>query len=380
MKHPSAPHLLALFACLLGGTPAAAETRLEKLPDSLLALPLVNGPDVRRALEPLSQQLLPSTGWLESAKGKPLASVTFVGEEGYFLTKASEVARLGQCRLKLHTGDSALQVREIRRDVKLDLVLGLALAAEIPIRVTPVRWAPSLSAQLGQWLCSPGLNASAPKPSARQALLQLGVLSAARRPIPGQGAALGISMAGRSPETEPDENNANESRGVRITSVAAESPARQAGLQEDDILIEVAGQPVLTFARVNELVKNRQPGDEILVRLLRDGKEIVKRVRLASRSRVIANWEGDDYANGGISIRTDDYPEILQHDLPLNPWDMGGPVFNLQGHAIAINIARADRISTFALPMERFRDTLDQWLKADRHPPTAEKTGEPGVD
>ena len=96
-------------------------------------------------------------------------------------------------------------------------------------------------------------------------------------------------------------------------------------------------------------------------------------MRLASRSRIVANWEGDDYANGGISIRTDDFPEILQHDLPLFPHDMGGPVFDLQGHAIAVNIARADRITTFALPMERFREALEKWLEADRHPAAAKR-------
>ena len=47
---------------------------------------------------------------------------------------------------------------------------------------------------------------------------------------------------------------------------------------------------------------------------------------------------------------------------------MGGPVFDLQGRAIAVNIARADRITTFALPVERFRDALEKWLEADRHP------------
>ena len=56
---------------------------------------------------------------------------------------------------------------------------------------------------------------------------------------------------------------------------------------------------------------------------------------------------------------------MLQHDLSLTPADMGGPVFDLNGRAIGINIARADRITSYALPMESFRPTLEQWLAAE---------------
>jgi S1-C subfamily serine protease len=190
--------------------------------------------------------------------------------------------------------------------------------------------------------------------------LHLGVLSASRRPIPGMGAALGIT-------------GKPVAKGLQITSIAEESPARAASMRENDILLEVAGRPARSIPEVNAIIQKLQPGDEVQIKFLRNAKEIRKQVRLASRSRVVANWEGDDYANGGISIRTDDFPEVLQHDMPLFPHDMGGPVFDLQGRAIAVNIARADRITTFALPMERFRNTLEKWLEADRHPPTAEK-------
>jgi hypothetical protein len=342
--------------------PARAESRLEKLPGSLMALPLLNGPEVRRALADLSLQTLPSAGWLEDQKGRALAGVTFVGVEGYFITKASEVVRLDDCRLRPRPGESSLAVREIRREVKLDLALGQVIStSNVPIIVKPVTWAPSAGAGLGHWLVSPALTAlEQGQEGVPHFELNLGVLSAARRPIPGMGAALGIT--GRPAD-----------KGLHITSVAAESPARTAGLRENDILLEIAGQPAPSIPEVNAIIQKRQPGDEVQIKVLRQGKEFRKQVRLASRSRVVANWEGDDYANGGISIRTDDFPEVIQHDMPLYPHDMGGPVFDLKGRAIAVNMARADRITTFALPMERFRDTLEKWLEADRHPPAAEK-------
>jgi S1-C subfamily serine protease len=345
--------------------------RAELVPDSLLPLPLTNGPEVRRALEGLAGQTLPSSGWLELASKKPLAAVTFVGQDGYFLTKASEITRMERCFLKTSAEAPRLSVREVRRDVKLDLALGQVVAPDSPLTFLPVKWSPAAAAGLGTWICSPGAVWSAQAPAEHRPELRLGVVSAATRAIPGEGAALGIRMATQEEQTGPDAD-----KGVVILGVAAESPAQAAGLKRGDVLVEIAGQAVADFKQVNDLVKNRQPGDEIAIKLLREGKEVRKRLRLASRSRVIANWDGDDYANGGISIRTDQFPRVIQHDLPLNPHDMGGPVFNLQGEAIAINIARADRITTFALPTELFRAKLEQWLEADRHPPKAQPSSE----
>lgn len=157
-KHPNRNHDSTLQQSLWGATgllltlvsPVSAESRLEKLPGSLLPLPLVNGPEVRRALLDLSRQVLPSSGWLEDAKGRALVGVTFVGKDGYFISKASEILHLSDCRLRPRPSEDTWAVREVHRDVKLDLVLGQALTPDNrPISVVPVTWAPSTSANLG---------------------------------------------------------------------------------------------------------------------------------------------------------------------------------------------------------------------------------------
>jgi S1-C subfamily serine protease len=45
---------------------------------------------------------------------------------------------------------------------------------------------------------------------------------------------------------------------------------------------------------------------------------------------------------------------------------MGGPLINLDGKAIGINVARVDRVTTFALPMEVFLSKVQQWMVSDR--------------
>jgi serine protease Do len=51
-----------------------------------------------------------------------------------------------------------------------------------------------------------------------------------------------------------------------------------------------------------------------------------------------------------LSDVTTGFPAILQHDQPINPQDCGGPIVDLSGHVSALNIARAGRVATYAIP------------------------------
>ncbi len=41
---------------------------------------------------------------------------------------------------------------------------------------------------------------------------------------------------------------------------------------------------------------------------------------------------------------------VLQHDIPLSPEECGGPLLDLDGHCVGINVARAGRVKTLAVP------------------------------
>ncbi|MEZ5384430.1 MAG: S1C family serine protease [Prosthecobacter sp.] len=308
-----------------------------------------NGSQTLASLSSLEPLTLPCSARIESILGRAICTATIVGTDGYILTKASEVPELEKVRARLADGRTA-SLREVHRDVKIDLVLAQAVGIT---GLKAVSFDPSKGLTLGQWLCSTGDTGREPR---------LGIVSARRRKIPGAGAALGIRM---------DDKASKVARGVRIIGIASESPAEAAGLREGDVLIKIAGKVVDQFRRVHELVNTRQPGEVIEVHYLRKNKEETCRVRLASRTKVLQNWEGEDFANGGISLRSDNFPEVLQHDIPLYPTDMGGPVATLEGRVVGINIARADRVTTFALPTEAFWTETQKHIQADRHPPKA---------
>ena len=308
-----------------------------------------NGKHTLSAVDKLKPLTIACAARIESLLGRTICTATIVGEVGYLLIKASEVPELNKIRVKFSDGRTA-DLREVHRETRLDLVLAQAVGIS-GLHVVSLGGAHSLA--IGQWLCSVA-NAGTET--------RIGIVSAKFRRIPGTGAAMGIRM---------DEKGAKEGKGVRIISIASESPAEAAGLQEDDVLVTIAGEKVAESRRVYDIVKQRQPGEIIDIHYLRKNKEESCRVRLASRTKVLQNWEGEDFANGGISLRSDNFPEVFQHDIPLLPADMGGPIATLEGKVVGINIARVDRVTTFALPVEAFWTETQQWMHADRHPPKA---------
>jgi len=72
--------------------------------------------------------------------------------------------------------------------------------------------------------------------------------------------------------------------GVQLAGVITGSPAARAGLVKGDILVSFAGQPVSDLAGFTVLLRRQQPGDQVNLELLRDGKRLHYIVLLADRA------------------------------------------------------------------------------------------------
>jgi serine protease Do len=69
-----------------------------------------------------------------------------------------------------------------------------------------------------------------------------------------------------------------------------------------------------------------------------------------------------------LSSRRTGYPIILQHDSVLKPSDCGSPLVDLEGRVLGINISRAGRVESWAIPTEVIRPLLAD-LKAGKGAP-----------
>ncbi len=298
-----------------------------------------NGADTLKAISAVQSHALARTVRLGlKAEGAGIGGV-IVSPDGYVLTVASEFTELKKAKAFLSDGTQA-DLREVKRDDKYDLTLLKIERAGLPF----TQWKPATSLQPAQWLCAYSLHHQE---------MRLGVFSAKRRMIPNSGAVIGVTMG------KTDDN-----RGVLITRVSEESPAQKAGLLADDVLLAINDQSVKNIESVKRLLSKFRPGDTVKIHYEREGKPADCEVQLASRSRV--QLGADDFANHGTSMRTDNFPDVLQHDLPLSPEDMGSALYDLEGRAIGFNIARVDRVTNYALPAEVFVKDVETWIKADR--------------
>lgn len=84
-------------------------------------------------------------------------------------------------------------------------------------------------------------------------------------------------------------------RGAIITNVADDSPAEEAGLQKDDIIIAVDSESIDRAADLTRAIADHRAGDEVTVKVLRDGQEKDLTVTLDSRRRGdVVIWSLDD--------------------------------------------------------------------------------------
>ena len=53
---------------------------------------------------------------------------------------------------------------------------------------------------------------------------------------------------------------------------------------------------------------------------------------------------------------------VLQHDTVLDPNECGGPLLNVEGKAAGINIARAGRVLSYAIPAREARKLINELI------------------
>lgn len=77
--------------------------------------------------------------------------------------------------------------------------------------------------------------------------------------------------------------NLKPGEGVVVRTLMPDGPAAKAGIAENDIILRVAGQPVTSQDDLAIEVRKHQPGDEIAIDIIHQGKPAVKSATLAAR-------------------------------------------------------------------------------------------------
>lgn len=83
---------------------------------------------------------------------------------------------------------------------------------------------------------------------------------------------IGVSVQELTPSLR-DAMKLGERTGLLINNVVEDSPAFDAGLQEEDVLLEFNGQKVERAKTLSRLVRQVDPGTDVKVKIFRDGEE-----------------------------------------------------------------------------------------------------------
>jgi serine protease Do len=271
-----------------------------------------------------------------------------VAADGWILTKASEMK--GKIMVELHDGRE-FSARIVGVSEPYDLAM-----LKIDVQdLKPVEWRDSTKDAVGSWVATPGMNAEP---------VAVGVLSVAARKITGaelarrstSGGFLGISIY-----------PAAVKNGVKIADIIRGGAAESAGFEVDDIIIAVGKTRISDPETLFKALQKTRPGQTVAVTVKRGSEEVVLKPKLGERPPDRADFQNK--LGNQLSDHRTGFPMVLQHDTVLLPKDCGGPLVDLDGKVIGINIARAGRTETLAIPAEAIKPLLSDLKSGKLAPP-----------
>jgi serine protease Do len=301
---------------------------------------------VKRAFAPLVAAARKSTVGIY-CNGQQVALGTVVDPDGYVVTKASELDGPAECRF--HDG-ARRNARLVGASEKNDLALLKVDAAGL----SPIQWSGNDDPAVGSWVVTPALG---------DVPVSIGVVSvrsrrpeASRRPAPNRG-FLGISLQ-------------MDTESARIEQVHPNTGAARASLRRGDVITAVNTTAIRTREQLLGRLRSAKPGEKVELKVTRGDKEL-------AITATLGHWlsgrmlNPQEHMGGPLSEQSAGFGRILQHDSALKPTQCGGPAVDSSGKAVGINIARAGRVETYALPASLVKSVVAE-LKAQ---PTSAKAG-----
>jgi serine protease Do len=309
-----------------------------------------------------------------------------ISPQGDILTKASEIKGIKKLAVTVDQ-KKYTEVKILTIDPTWD-VAHLKVAA---VGLTPVKYAPTSAVPQGTWVVANGVT------SRTHRRVLAGIISAKTREV--GGAALGVILKqpkGNAKENAKDgakddakegkegpkddpkdgakedakdgakEDAKEDANVLEIMELQDKSGAKEAGLQKGDVITAIGDQPVGKFEDIAKALKGRKVGTKVKVSYRRNNETASVEVRLMARSEMTEQMSRNDQMSGKVSDRRSDFPRVMQHDILSANSVVGGPLLDLDGRCLGMNIARANRAETFAIPVEDLKAIAEQMLRLAR--------------
>lgn len=298
-----------------------------------------------------------------------LGFATCVGDGGLFVAKASELrgdAGFGGLHAIIEfESDDAYEVQSqpvefVGEDEPQDLVV---LRIETSRR-RPVQWSDA-GLRSGAWVAAA---------DGRGAPVAVGIVSAAvythspRDPALLKRGYLGVQLG-----SKPD--------CASIGRVYPDTAAAAAGLEDGDVVTAVNGIEVADNDAFRRAIRAVGRDNDALFSVLRGEQKLELKATLRPAPEALhrrGQQSSQERVWGALSEVRAGFGEVIQHDTILTPAQCGGPIVDLSGKVVGINIARAGRVESLALPPATIQATVEAVLvRAAEALPTELTTADP---
>ncbi|MGA2257220.1 MAG: PDZ domain-containing protein [Thermoguttaceae bacterium] len=258
---------------------------------------------------------------------------TVVAADGLIVTKASQLTSKLECQL---ADGRKLPATVVGQDEATDLAL---LRVDVK-NLTPIVWATAPA--------MPGSLVTATGPGEGPSMI--GVISDVPQPMPGpnrrnqQHGWLGVILG---PAGD----------GAEVQDVSPESAAEKAGIKNGDQIKRLDGQEIHSGDQLIETLSKMPPNKKVAMVVGRKDKELELEATLG---RSPGHLPQDNWGGGPFSDRRWGFAAVIPHDLAIAPTDCGGPLVDIDGRCLGVNIARALRVASYALPPRVVQETIEK--------------------
>lgn len=299
--------------------------------------------EFRNAVQPILQSAAQSTVriWTQSRRGRTLA-VSYgvvIGDGRQVLTKWSEVSASRDQLWVEGPNQQAFsaQVEGVYTDDDLVLLrlgdVNSEAFQETRKRLPAIRFEP-IDLIIGKFLF-------APQPSG--SLAGFGVTAVLERNLRETDRAhLGIEV-----------DRSFQGKGVKVASVEEGFGAADAGVEPGDIILQVGDREITGLFELKNALSGTFPGEELSLVIDTAGREREVTVVLSNRpsfgSLPEQRLSQMEKMGGSVNRVREGFSKVVQTDMQIESHQMGGPVVDLQGRVVGINVARADRTRTYLI-------------------------------
>ena len=255
------------------------------------------------------------------ANDKHVALATVVAANGLLCSKASEVLRDRTARLGVLLGDRVLPAVVVGEDEPDDLVLLSVEAKDL----VPAPWATG----------TPAVGAFLAAADREDVPLGIGILSCPPYAHSRTKGFLGVRM-----EQKPVP--------AKLLSVQPGTAAAAADLQAGDVIAEIEDDTIASSGQFLRVMGTYKPGERVRLVVQRGAERLEKFIVLRTDRRGPVSSQENLW--GPLSDVRNGFGTVLETDAVVRPDQCGGPLVDLSGKVVGLNIARAGRVETLALP------------------------------